>query len=218
MTDTERTYIPAAGYDWRLPFYDPIVKLLGGDSARHVLIEQADLQPEHRVLEVGCGTGALLMLIKRTQPLVQATGLDPDAKALARAKRKADRASVSIQLDRGFSDALPYPDASFDRVFSSFMFHHLEDVAEKQRTVREIRRVLRPGGRLHLVDFLGHESGHASALARWLHSNDRLRDNTEHRVLTLMNEAGLLNAVTLKRGRLFLVFGTAYYQAVAPKR
>src|SRR5262245_7167072 len=133
MTNAERTYIPAAGYDWRLPFYDPMVKLIGGDSARRVLIDQADLQPDHRVLEVGCGTGTLLMLIKRTQPGVQATGLDPDMKALARAKRKADRASVSIQLDRGFSDALPYPDASFDRVFSCFMLHHLQGVAEKLR-------------------------------------------------------------------------------------
>jgi ubiquinone/menaquinone biosynthesis C-methylase UbiE len=217
MTDTERTYIPAAGHDWSLPFYDPISKLLGGDSARGILIEQADLQPDHRVLEVGCGTGTLLTLVKRMQPLVQPTGLDPDEKALARAKRKADRASVSIQLDRGFSDTLPYPDASFDRVFSCFMFHHLKDVAEKRRTLREIRRVLRPGGRLHLLDFSRDESA-AGALARWLHSNDRLKDNTEHRVLSLMHEADLIDPVILRRGRtLFFVFSTAYFQAFGSK-
>jgi SAM-dependent methyltransferase len=55
-----------------------------------VLVEQADLQPGHRVLEVGCGTGTLLMLITQAQAAVDVTGLDPDVKALARAKRKAD--------------------------------------------------------------------------------------------------------------------------------
>ena len=101
-----------------------LVKLLGGDSARRVLVEHADLQPGQRVLEVGCGTGTLLMLITRAQPGLELTGLDPDARALARAKRKADAASVPMRLDRGFSDALPYSDASFDRVFSCFMLHH----------------------------------------------------------------------------------------------
>src|SRR5688572_8862530 len=120
MTDVQRTYLPAAGHDWSLPLYDPLVKLLGGDSARRVLLDQADLQPGQRVLEVGCGTGTLLMLLRRAQPALEVTGLDPDARALARAKRKADAASASIQLDRGFSDALPYSNASFDRVFSCF--------------------------------------------------------------------------------------------------
>ena len=68
MTDVRRSYVPAAGHDWTLPLYDPLVKLLGGDVLRRVLIEQADLQPGHRVLEVGCGTGTLLMLLARAQP------------------------------------------------------------------------------------------------------------------------------------------------------
>jgi ubiquinone/menaquinone biosynthesis C-methylase UbiE len=84
-------------------------------------------------------------------------GLDPDPKALAIAKRKAQRAGLAIQLDQGFSDGLPYPDASFDRVFSSLMFHHLK-AEEKAATLREVRRVLRPGGSLHLLDF-GPPSG-----------------------------------------------------------
>ena len=63
------------------------------------------------------------MLIKRLHPDVDVVGLDPDPKALARAKRKAERSAVSIRLDQGFSHELPYPEASFDRVFSTFMFH-----------------------------------------------------------------------------------------------
>src|SRR5438270_8100613 len=123
MTESSRTYLPAAGHDWLLPLYDPIVKLLGGDAARRALLEQACIRPGQRILDIGCGTGSLVVLIKRQHPDVDVVGLDPDPKALARGRHKAARASVSIQFDQGFADALPYTDAAFDRVFSSFMFH-----------------------------------------------------------------------------------------------
>ena len=84
MTNAARTYLPAAGKDWLLPFYDPMVKLLGGDSARKLLAERAGLHAGQRILEVGCGTGTLTLMIKRLQPGVEAAGMDPDPKALAR--------------------------------------------------------------------------------------------------------------------------------------
>jgi ubiquinone/menaquinone biosynthesis C-methylase UbiE len=126
ITQTERAYIPAAGHHWSLPLYDPITKLLGVDGARRALIEQARLEPDHKVLDVGCGTGTLVAQIARAHPEVQVTGLDPDPKALARGRREAARTGAVIRFDQGFSDALPYPDAQFDRVLSSFMFHHLD--------------------------------------------------------------------------------------------
>ena len=92
MMGSSRTYLPAAGHDWSLPLYDPIVKLLGGDAARKALLEQAALRPGQRVLDVGCGTGTLATLIKQLYPDVEVVGLDPDPKALARARRKAARA------------------------------------------------------------------------------------------------------------------------------
>src|SRR5437764_7482027 len=94
MMESSRTYLPAAGHDWSLPLYDPIVKLLGGDAARKALLEQAALRPGQRVLDVGCGTGTLATLIKQLYPDVEVVGLDPDPKALARARRKAARAGV----------------------------------------------------------------------------------------------------------------------------
>lgn len=214
MREARRTYLPAAGHDWFLPLYDPFVRLLGGDSARRALLDQAAVRPGHRVLDIGCGTGTLVMLIKSLHPQVDVVGLDPDPKALARARRKAERASVSIQLDQGFSDELPYPDGSFDRVFSSFMFHHLP-ADEKEKTLREVRRVLKPGGALHLLDFGGPESSAGGVLARLLHSSDRLRDNAEGRVLNLMARTGL--ADPKKVGQRAMLFGrVAYYQASAP--
>src|SRR5215468_8564566 len=169
MSDTARRYIPAATYDWLLPLYDPVQKFLLGDSAYRALVEQAHLLAGQRVLEIGCGTGNVVILIKQLHPQVDVVGLDPDPKALERARRKTQRAGLSIQLERGFADALPYAAESFDHVFSSFMFHHLSlDV--KAAALREARRVLKPGGALQLLDFGGSRVRTHGFFSRLVHS------------------------------------------------
>jgi ubiquinone/menaquinone biosynthesis C-methylase UbiE len=214
MVEPGRIYLPAAGHHWSLPLYDPLVKLLGGNAARALLLEQAAVRPGHRVLDIGCGTGSLLVLIKSKHPNVEAVGLDPDPRALERARRKARRAAFSIQLDQGFSDELPYPEGAFDRVFSSFMLHHLEP-AEKETTLREVRRVLRPGARFHLLDFATPDSDSAGPLARRLHSSHRLKDNSDEQILSLMRRAGLSDAQRVA-GRSLLIGHIAYYEALVP--
>jgi ubiquinone/menaquinone biosynthesis C-methylase UbiE len=212
MIRSQRTFLPAAGHDWFLPVYDPLTKILGVDSARRTLLEQAALQRGHRVLDVGCGTGSLALLIKRSHPGVEVIGLDPDRRALARARRKAVRAAVPIRFDQGFADALGYPDRTFDRIVSSMMFHHLEE-AGKPAALREFRRVLRPGGRLELVDFARPE-GHAW-LGRLVHAHHRLKDNTSGRILDLMAGAGFVETKTL--GARSMIFGrVAFFQGAAP--
>jgi ubiquinone/menaquinone biosynthesis C-methylase UbiE len=212
MAETGRTYLPAAGYHWSLPLYDPMVKLLGGDACRVMLFEQAAVRPGHRVLDIGCGTGSLIVMIKRKHPDVEVVGLDPDPRALARARRKGQSASLSFQLDQGFADELPYPDGAFDRVLSSFMLHHLQN-ADKTTMLREVRRVLKPGARFHLMDFVKADSVSAGrAIARWLHSGPRLKDNSDGRILSLMREAGLSDPRRVA-GRTLLLGDIGYYQA-----
>lgn len=208
----QRAFLPAAGRDIFLPLYDPITRLLGVDTAREALLAQAQLQPHQRVLDIGCGTGTLAVLIKRRQPTADVIGLDPDPKALARARRKAERAGVTIRFDHGFSDALGYPDGAFDRVFSSMMFHHLR-AESKPKTLGEIRRVLRPGGRLELLDFAGPHSSPRGWLARLIHSHEELKDNDEDRVLALIRDAGFSQAKPT-RGWETLFGRLAFYQAV----
>ena len=190
MSHVNRTFLPAAGVDFLLPLYDPMVKLLGADRARKKLFDQASVQPHHRVLDVGCGTGTLAVAIKGWLPGAEVVGLDPDPKALARSRRKAERAGVSIRFDQGFANTLPYTDGSFDRVFSSLMFHHLPQDA-KFATMREVRRVLKPGGSLHLLDFEHEGPRSHNPLARWLHSSERMQGNTRDQILGWMREAGL---------------------------
>jgi ubiquinone/menaquinone biosynthesis C-methylase UbiE len=210
MTEQARTFLPAAGKDWLLPFYDPIVKLLGGDAARKTLVEQADLRAGQRVLEVGCGTGTLVLMIKREHKNAEVVGIDPDPKALKRARDKAARSGLSVQFDQGFGDQLPYPDESFDRVLSSFMFHHLP-AAEKDKFLAQVRRVLKRGGSFHLLDF--EETGKHGWFAHLLHAHHRLEDNTRERVIALVKGAGLEGVGKVADGK--RPFGRiAYYRAV----
>ncbi len=212
MPESSRTYLPAAGHDWSLPLYDPLVKLLGGDAVRRALLDQAALRPGDRILDVGCGTGTLATLIKQLYPRAEVVGLDPDPKALARARRKAARAAVAIRFDQEFGDQLPYPAASFDHVFSSFMFHHLP-AGEKGTTLATIRRVLKPGGQFHLMDFEGSHGVHG-LLATLLHAKQHMEDNAEDSVLALMRESGFANPKKVAR-RSMLLGGVAFYQASA---
>ena len=207
-----REYLPAAGHDLFLPLYDPLVSLLGGNRARQELITQARIEDGQCVLDIGCGTGTLIMLLKKRYPTVEVAGIDPDPKALRRAKSKATRAAVSLQLDQGFADELPYQDDSFDRVFSSFMFHHLED-EDRETMLREALRVLKSGGSFHLLDFASDHGSHG-LLGHLIHSSHRLRDNSEERILQLMSRAGFSHARKVKDGSMsFFALKTSYFEA-----
>jgi ubiquinone/menaquinone biosynthesis C-methylase UbiE len=212
----QRDYLPAAGIDACLPFYDLTTKLMGADRARRALLDQATVKSWEQILDIGCGTGTLAILLKRRFPRTEVIGLDPDPKALVRAKRKARRAGVFPQFEQGFADSLAYPAASFDHVFSTYMFHHL-DRDEKERTLREIRRVLKPGGQLHLLDFVASQNGPGGFLSRLFHSHAHVADNSDSNILALLNKAELTHAkVVDHRGTLFGLAPVACYVASAP--
>jgi len=188
-------------------------------SVHRQLVDQARIQPDQRILEIGCGTGNLAILTKRLHPGAEVIGIDPDPKALARAQRKARREAIFVQLDRGFAEELPYPDASFDRVLSALMFHHLGP-EEKEKTLDEARRVLKPGGSLHLLDFGGanvRSDGFIARLhARLHHRSEHLRNNFGGRIPTLMREAGFADPTEVAH-RITIAGRLTYYRASAPR-
>ena len=109
------------------------------------------------MLDLGCGTATLTLLLKRQYPETTVVGLDADPEALKRARRKLTQAHVQATLTEGTATALPYADRSFDRVLSSLLFHHLTEEQTVQ-AAQEVYRVLKPGGSFFVADWGKAES------------------------------------------------------------
>jgi ubiquinone/menaquinone biosynthesis C-methylase UbiE len=208
-------YVSALRFPSLTRIYDPVVRLTTREERfKSMLLEQAALGPGQRVLDLGCGTGTLALLVKEREPGARVAGLDADPEMLARARGKAARAGVELDLTEGFSTDLPFEDASFDRVLSTLFFHHL-DPESKRRTAREIARVLRPGGELHVADW-GRPSDPAMAVAflgiRLLDGFENTAENARGDLPRIFEEAGLERAE--QTDALRTVFGTlALYRA-----
>lgn len=154
---------------------------------REKTLNLAGLKPGESVLDVGCGTGTLAIAAKhRVGPLGTVYGVDASPEMLARARRKAEKAGIEIVFENGIGEALPFSDGQFDAVLSTVMLHHLGR-KERQQCVREMRRVLKPGGRVLAVDFGGRTNGKKGLLDLFHHHGYiNLRD-----LNALVSEAGL---------------------------
>ncbi len=143
-------YLPAAGHDLLLPVYDLFTRGIGARPVYRTLVDQAELVPGASILEIGCGTGNLTLQLARTGVPVDVLATDPDPRALRRARDKT-AGLAGVRFERCYAQHLPYRDASFDRVVSSLMLHHLDPDA-REAALTESFRVLKPGGRLHIAD------------------------------------------------------------------
>jgi len=139
-------------------FYDLILKVMSlGREARFRarMVDAAELRPGQAVLDVGCGTGTFSAAAKGVVgDGGRVVAVDPAGEMIARARRKAARAGVEVEFQVAAVEALPCPDDCMDVVTSTLVFHHLTRRLQSL-AMAEIRRVLRPGGRLVLIDFGG---------------------------------------------------------------
>jgi ubiquinone/menaquinone biosynthesis C-methylase UbiE len=173
----------AVGYDLL-----PWLLLLGRERAfRERLVRLARLEPGQSVLDIGCGTGSLAIAAKRRGGRSGTVeGIDASLAMVARARRKASKAGVDVPFTSGVVEALPFPDGHFDAVLSTVMLHHLPREA-RQQCAREMRRVLKPGGRVLAVDF-GGAAGDRKSLLEHFHRHGRI---DVHDIVKLLSEAGL---------------------------
>ncbi|MGV9415504.1 class I SAM-dependent methyltransferase [Nocardia sp. NPDC003693] len=206
-------YLPAMGRDAMLPVYDLFTRLLGVRAVHRTLLRHADIAPGARVLEIGCGTGNLTLAALDAHPGADIIGTDPDPLALERAQRKA-HGRTGIAFQHGYAQDLPFEDAAFDRVLSAFMLHHIPTEL-KSAVAADAFRVLRPGGRLHLVDVGGEVTAADGYAARRLLSNPHAAGNLGQAIPTLLSAAGFDCETTESRphraiGRI------TYYRATRP--
>lgn len=208
-------FIPALGRDWLTPLYDPLQRwVMREDQFKRHLILQAQIEPGDRVLDLGCGTATLTILIKQTHPQSEVVGLDGDPKVLAIARAKAAKAGVEIKLDHGMAFQMPYPENIFDRVLSSLVLHHLT-TETKQRALREVFRVLRPSGELHVVDFGKPHTSWARLISRTMQRFEQAEDNLKGLLPAMFRQAGFDRVA--ETARYATVFGTlSLYQGQKP--
>lgn len=147
--------LPALAYDLMVSWL-----VMGGkeQAFRKWVTEVAELRPGETVLDVGCGTGTLALVAKeRVGPSGRVFGIDPSEPLLGGARRKATRRGLEIEFHKGGIEQLPLADQSCDAVLSTFMMHHLPQTL-KREGLAEIGRVLKPGGRVLVVDFTAVEA------------------------------------------------------------
>ena len=113
---------------------------------RKVAIKKADIQPEHKVLDLACGTGEMILEIHRQAPLANVIGGDFSENMLFIAKDKLPQTPLAA----ADAQKLPFKDNSFHRITMAFGFRN---VADKPKSLAELRRVLTDDGRLVILEF-----------------------------------------------------------------
>lgn len=202
-------FIPALGFGWATRFYDPLVRRTTREYAfKRKLISESGIAGDEPVLDLACGTATLSVGLKRRFPELRVRAVDADPEILGMARTKALERGLEIEFGRAFSDELPFADGSFEHVFSTLSFHHLTP-RQKKDTIREVRRVLRPGGKFHLADFGRPADPLQNLLGRivpLIDGRETTRDNLRGRLELLLEENGF--AKVERTGAFRTVIGT----------
>jgi ubiquinone/menaquinone biosynthesis C-methylase UbiE len=160
-----------------------------------------------RALDLGCGTGTLLVMGAGIHPGWRFTGIDPDVPILLMARRKLSRAGSAVGLQAASATALPYRDHCLDVVVSTLVLHHLT-LEEKREALREVYRVLRAGGAFALLDFGTPSGPFARVLSFFVEAfgREHVHENFRGMIPGMVSAAGFESVV--ETARFHTVFGT----------
>lgn len=149
-----QSFTPALGYHWLTPVYDTAIRVLTREATwRRRLVNEIALKPGQRLLDVGCGTGSLAVMLADSQPTAAIHGLDPDPLVLARAAKKASTTGTAVAWHTGFlSDDFIEVHGPFDVVTSSLVLHQVAK-DEKARMILAMKSALAPAGKLVIADY-----------------------------------------------------------------
>lgn len=186
-------YIPALRFKWLTPLYDFFIGLTMPETKiKRKLIEYASIHRSSKVLDFGCGTGTLTMMVKEYQPGVDVKGIDVDSQILNKAIEKAEQKGMDVFFIDYDGSNFPFPNNSRDNIISCLVFHHLE-TDKKRQILSECFRVLAKDGRLTIADF-GRSN---SLIQRMLFNTIRTLDGFKS---TDANARGLLPELIAEAG------------------
>lgn len=195
-------YIPALRFKWLTPLYDFLINLtMPEKKIKQALIETANIPAGVKVLDFGCGTATLTMMVKEIYPEAKVTGIDVDRKIVDRAIQKIKEKKLGIFLLVYDGKQLPFQRNAFNRIVSCLVFHHL-DTETKQKSLTEIFRILSKDGQLHIADFGRSKSWVQRTLFNMIRGLDGLKStdaNAKGLLPELISDAGFENVVIKKR-------------------
>ena len=201
-------YIPALRFKWLTPLYDFLINLtMPEKKIKQALIETANIPAGVKVLDFGCGTATLTMMVKEIYPEAKVTGIDVDRKIVDRAIQKIKEKKLGIFLLVYDGKQLPFQRNAFNRTVSCLVFHHL-DTETKQKSLTEIFRILSKDGQLHIADFGRSKSWVQRTLFNMIRGLDGFKStdaNAKGLLPELISDAGFENVVIKKRFK--IMFG-----------
>lgn len=185
-------YIPALRFHFLTPLYDAALKYIMREQRfKEELCKIIPTQAE-KILDAGCGTGTLTAMMKRTHSLSEVHGIDIDDTVLTIARKKFERNSQHIILHQGTILQLPFENNSFDAVFGCLVLHHL-NTQQKQEAIKEIFRVLKPGGIFAVADFSTPHTIPMMAITLVTQYLEETYDNFHGRLLEFIPNAGFIH-------------------------
>lgn len=196
MDTNAQNYIPALKYNWLTVFYDRLLNtFLREQTFKSRLIESIRSSNPKHILDIGCGTATLSLMMEGAFPEACVTGLDGDDKILVIAKRKGLESQSKIRFVQAMSYAIPVSAGLFDVVTSSLMLHHL-NAEDKTKTLKEVYRVLQPNGTIAIADW-GKPSNFIMRivfyLVQFLDGFETTTDNVKGKIPEYLTNAGFRN-------------------------
>jgi ubiquinone/menaquinone biosynthesis C-methylase UbiE len=199
-------YIPALRFKWLTPLYDFFLNLtMPEKKIKQALIETANIPAGVKVLDFGCGTATLTIMVKQLSPEAKVTGIDIDTEILDKATKKIKEEKLDIFLLDYDGKHLPFQRNAFDRVISCLVFHHL-DTDIKQNIMAEIFRVMNKDGQLLIADFGRSKSWIQRILFNIIRSLDGFKStdaNARGLLPEMISDAGFDNVTIKKRFKTF---------------
>ena len=197
-TAGEPRYVPALGYHFLTPLYDTVIALMTRETTwRTALVKQIAPDQHDVVVDVGCGTGTLAVMLKRASPYTTVYGIDPDPDVLGRAEIKARDNGMLVHFMKGYGTDVAERAASLrvTKIVSSLVLHQVP-LAGKREILGNMLAALKPGGEVHIADYGLQRTAMMRLLFRQVQHVDGheiTQPNADGIVPVLMEEVGFDN-------------------------